>query len=81
MLQFRVFIRILEIHDFNLPSDSEGSSSSEGDFDEEDYPRNNPDRGFLQPSSAGDPWLSLPSMCVWGGGDSWFVAVLSGTGL
>jgi hypothetical protein len=83
MLQFRVFIRILEIHDFNLPSDSEGSSSSERDFNEEDYLGNNPDRGFLQPSLVGDPWLSLPSVCVCGGGgvDSWLVAVLGGTGL
>jgi hypothetical protein len=36
-LQFRVFIRILEIHDFNLPSDSKGNSSSRWDSGEEDY--------------------------------------------
>jgi hypothetical protein len=36
-LQFRVFIRILEIHDFNLPSDSKGDSSSGQDSSEEDY--------------------------------------------
>jgi hypothetical protein len=48
-LQFQVFIRILEIHDFNIPSKLESDSSSEGDSSGEDYPDYNPGRGMLQP--------------------------------
>jgi hypothetical protein len=88
-LQFRVFIRILEIHDFNLPNDSEGDSTSGGDSSEEDYLGYDPGRGLLQPwprvyrptsrsSPAWDPWPSLPSA---GGGASWHVMVPGSVGL
>jgi hypothetical protein len=71
-LQFWVFIQILGIHDFNLPSNSEDESSLGGDSSGEDYPRYDLGCGFLQPwswvyrlaygsSPAGEPCLSLPS--------------------
>jgi hypothetical protein len=48
-LQFRVFILILEIHDFNVPKNSEGESSSESDSSRGDYPGYDPDHGNLNP--------------------------------
>jgi hypothetical protein len=71
-LQFWVFIQILGIHDFNLPSNSEDESSLGGDSSGEDYPRYDLGCGFLQPwswvyrlaygsSAAGEPCPSLPS--------------------
>jgi hypothetical protein len=75
-LQFRVFIKVLEVHDFSIPDDSgdehSGSDPSEGD----DF---HPGCGLSQPwpkvfhlagdsSSSGDAWPSLPTQ---GGGVSW----------
>jgi hypothetical protein len=81
-LQFQVFIRILEIHDFNIPSNSESDSSSEGDSSGEDYPDYNTGRGMLQPwpqvyhiatgsAPTGDLWPSLPMVggCLLAHGD------------
>jgi hypothetical protein len=87
-LQFRVFIKILEIRDFNLPSNSEGESSSGGDSSEEDYLGFDPGCGLLQPwprvyrlasgsSPVGDPWPSLPSARGEGGSRWWPVAPMT----
>ncbi|OEL17342.1 hypothetical protein BAE44_0021639 [Dichanthelium oligosanthes] len=75
--QFSVVVRILEIHDFNLPSDSDDSHGSSGSSGADGLPQ----AGTIHlapwpkiynlaggPSSSGEPWPSLPRT---GGGVSW----------
>jgi hypothetical protein len=76
------FVKILEIHDFNIPEDSDDdqldshNSDSSGD---DGYPGYDPSCGMLQSckwvlclirdhSPMGEPWPSLPSQ---GGGMAW----------
>jgi hypothetical protein len=74
LLHFRAFVRLLEVHDFNLPSGCSGDDYRlpSNDSSDEDYPGYDPGRGILNPcpkvsrlatgsSPTGDFWLSLPT--------------------
>jgi hypothetical protein len=80
LLHFRAFIRLLEVHDFNLPSDCSGDDYRlpSSDSSDEDYPGYDPGRGILNPcpkvsrlatgsSPTGEFWPSLPTA----GGGVW----------
>ncbi|OEL22976.1 hypothetical protein BAE44_0016005, partial [Dichanthelium oligosanthes] len=76
-LHYRVVVRILELHDFSLPSDSDDSPRSSGSSGADGLPTAEPGRsqpwpriyrGAEGPSSTGEPRPSLPTS---GGGTSW----------
>ncbi|OEL16658.1 hypothetical protein BAE44_0022323, partial [Dichanthelium oligosanthes] len=82
-LQFSVVIRLLEIHDFNLPSDSDDSQGSSGSSGADGLPRAGtthltpwPKIYNLAggPSSSREPWPSLPRT---GGGVSWSLPAMT----
>jgi hypothetical protein len=85
ILHFRMFIRIIEIHDFYPLEDlsnNEGRPPSDDASSDDGYPSYDPDRGILQlwpwltrfvadHSLTGEPWSSLPTTGgrVWSASD------------
>jgi hypothetical protein len=72
LLHFRVFIRILEVHDFNPPNSSEEDGEPSDEDSSEEYPGYVPGPGILRPwprvcmlianvGPSGDPWPALPT--------------------
>jgi hypothetical protein len=72
-------VKVLEVHDFTPPSDSDNSSSDSSEPGDDGYPGYDFGRGRLRPwprifqlagesSSSGEPWPSLPRA---GGGANW----------
>jgi hypothetical protein len=75
-LQFRAFIRIIEIHDFSIPKPDKGYSSSNSDW-ADGQPGDAPGGGLSQPW----PHVYRLDVCASSGGDHRSVFPLYGVGM